>query len=43
VSAKVHVGQQQVLGLRWWVGESSPVLEAVEIIRKEKTGEWGRI
>lgn len=40
VRARVHVGEQHILGLRWWLGESSSVLEDVEIVRKEKTGEW---
>lgn len=41
VRAKVHVCEQQVLGLRWWLGESSSVLEDVEMVRREKTGGWG--
>lgn len=34
---KVHVGEQQVLGLRGWLVESFSVLQDVEIVRKEKT------
>lgn len=41
VRAKVCVREQQVLGLRWCLGEYSSVLEDVEMVRKEKTGRCG--
>lgn len=43
VRAKVgeHVGEQQVLCLRWWLGESSSVVEDVEMVRKESTPPLG--